>query len=109
MSGVVTLYTAINDAEAARQLARALLEERLIACANILPAGLSLYRWEGKTVEEPETVMLLKTTERLAPEAMARLVALHGYDTPAVLVWKAAGGHQPYLDWIAAKTRPDQE
>lgn len=89
------------DLKTARRLARAALEARLIACANIIPRIESHYRWQGRLEQSPETLMVLKTSQaRLA--ALEKLVlAKHPYDTPEFLVLKPNGGTRKYLAWWA--------
>lgn len=100
------VYTTFPDRTAAEEAARALLERRLIACANILPGMVSLYRWEGKTERAEEVVMLLKTTAARADAvvAVAAVAALHPYEVPAIVILPVAGGGAPFLAWIAAET-----
>jgi len=104
MSDIVTLYATTETEEEARRIAKTLVEERLVACANILPRGRSVYRWEGSVVEEGETYMLLKTRSDLAEMAVARLKALHSYEVPCIAVWPWAGGLAAYANWVATET-----
>lgn len=99
MSAVIALVTA-PDRESGEALARALVEERLAACANLLPGVTSLFRWEGAVQRETEVLLVLKTTSELAPRLTTRVPELHPYDVPEVLVISVAGGHGPYIDWI---------
>lgn len=105
--GAVILYTTWPDGDAAAQAAHTLLEERLIACANIFPAGRSAFRWEGGIEDSAETVALFKTSPARAGEARDRLIALHPYDEPCVLALdvdaeESAAG---FLAWIGSETR----
>ncbi|MGY6531675.1 divalent-cation tolerance protein CutA [Glycocaulis sp.] len=105
--GAVILYTTWPDGDAAAQAARTLLEEGLIACANIFPTGRSVFRWEGGIEDGAETVALFKTSPARAGEARDRLIALHPYDEPCVLALdvdaeKSAAG---FLAWIGSETR----
>jgi len=95
----VVLVTA-PDLRKARALAKAALEARLIACANLVPGIESHYRWQGKVQHGAEVLLLLKTaTTRLA--ALERLiVAKHPYDTPEFVVLPVEGGNKRYLDWL---------
>ncbi len=94
------LYVTCGSEGEARGIARAMVEERRAACANILPGMRSLYWWEGAVQEEGETVLILKTTDTMTDDAVARVVALHSYDTPCVVVLPSAGGNAAFLDWI---------
>jgi periplasmic divalent cation tolerance protein len=95
----VVLVTA-PDVKTARRLARAALEARLVACANLIPRIESHYWWQGKIESGAEVLLLLKTTTaRLA--ALERLmVARHPYDTPEFLVLPVTRGHRRYLAWV---------
>ena len=88
------------DVRTARKLARAALEARLIACANLIPKIESHYRWQGKIESGAEVLLVLKTTTaRLA--ALERLMlARHPYDTPEFLVLPISRGNKRYLDWV---------
>jgi periplasmic divalent cation tolerance protein len=95
----VVLVTA-PDADAALALARALVEERLAACGNVVSPVTSVYRWQGAVHESGEALLVLKTSgERLA-DMSARIVELHPYDVPEVLALGVDDGYQPYLDWL---------
>jgi periplasmic divalent cation tolerance protein len=89
------------DVKTARQLARAALEARLIACANLIPKIESHYWWQGKSMIGAEVLLILKTTTaRLA--ALEKLIsARHPYDTPEFLVLPISRGNRRYLDWVA--------
>ncbi|KPP80656.1 MAG: periplasmic divalent cation tolerance protein [Oceanicaulis sp. HLUCCA04] len=104
--GVVVLYTTWPDEASASAAARTLLDEKLIACVNILPAGRSIFRWDGAVTEEAETIALFKTAKARASDARTRLVALHPYDEPCVLALPAdtplsAGG---FVSWVMSET-----
>ena len=98
------LYVTAGSAEEATEIARTLVDERLAACANILPPIRSIYRWQGEIQDEPECAMIVKTRADMVEEATARIRALHSYDVPCVVALDVAGGHQPFLDWIVEET-----
>ena len=97
----IVLTTTANPEEAA-QLGRALVEERLAACATLIPAAQSIYRWEGQIESAPETLLLLKTGPDQLAALEARLHELHSYQTPEFLVLGVEAVSQPYLDWLQA-------
>ena len=101
---IVSLYVTTPDGATAERLGRALVTERLAACANVLPAVVSIYEWEHTLQREAEALLLCKTRAALVERASARLVELHPYDLPCVLVLPVVGGHGPYLDWIELHT-----
>lgn len=95
----VVLVTA-PDADTAARLARTLVEERLAACGNLVPGVRSIYRWEGRVCDEAEVLLILKTTAEGAEALRARVVALHPYACPEVLVLPVEAGHGPYARWV---------
>jgi periplasmic divalent cation tolerance protein len=103
-SAVLVLTTAPSD-EVARSIARELLGLGLIACANIVPGVRSVYRWKGEIHDDAEHVMVLKTTNDLAPSVETELIRLHPYETPEFLVVPASAGSEAYLAWIEASCR----
>jgi periplasmic divalent cation tolerance protein len=105
MSGLVTLYTTCADSAHAEALANRLLDERLIACANIIPGAISLYTWEGQRKRDQEVVVLMKTTASLADMVIARAKALHGYDVPALLAWPVQTADPAYVRWVKDNSR----
>tara|TARA_B100000513_G_C11738059_1_gene129250 strand:- start:128 stop:445 length:318 start_codon:yes stop_codon:yes gene_type:complete len=98
------LYMTAGDREEARRIAETLVDERLIACTNILGEIESVYRWEGKVTQGREVAMILKTRESLVDQVIARATALHSYDCPCVVVLGIENGHPPFLDWIVTET-----
>ena len=95
----VVFVTAPSEAEAAR-IGRTLVEERLAACANITGQIRSIYRWQDTIEDEPEFLMILKTSEDSLDALIARANELHGYDVPEIIALPIHKGHPPYLDWI---------
>jgi len=95
----IVLTTAADPEEAAR-LGQTLVEERLAACATLIPAAQSIYRWQGQVETATETLLLLKTETDQLPALEARLHALHSYQTPEFLVLKVESGSRGYLDWL---------
>jgi periplasmic divalent cation tolerance protein len=102
---LVVLVTA-PSAETAADVARALVEEGLAACGNVVPGLRSIYRWRGQVHDEAEALLVLKTERRLLEALKARLPALHPYQVPELLALPVEGGLAPYLEWIAASVRP---
>ena len=88
----------------AMAVARVLVDERLAACVNVLPAMTSIYRWDGAVQQEAEEQMVIKTsTDRLA-DLETRLRELHPYELPEFLVITADAGSEAYLKWIGVST-----
>jgi periplasmic divalent cation tolerance protein len=101
---IVVLVTTPTP-ERAAELARALVEERLAACGNVVPGLRSIYRWEGKVEDEGEALLLLKTTRARFEALRERVLALHPYAVPEVIALPVVAGSEPYLAWIAGETR----
>lgn len=97
---VVLVFTTAPDSETANAIAARLLEERLIACANILPGATSVYRWEGEVRSESEVVLILKSLAGVGARLSRRVAELHPYDLPELLTVEATDGSERYLDWV---------
>lgn len=104
MTDYCTLYVTVPDQEVALKISRLLLEERLIACANISDVMTSLYEWDGKICEDSERAMFLKTRKAISDKAINRIKELHPYDIPCIVQWDISDGHQPYLNWLGEQT-----
>jgi periplasmic divalent cation tolerance protein len=102
---VLLVLVTAPSAEKAAELARALVEERLAACGNVVPGLRSIYRWEGAVHDEAEALLLLKTTRARLEALRARVIELHPYEVPEVLAFAADAGSAPYLAWVADSTR----
>jgi periplasmic divalent cation tolerance protein len=104
MTDAQLVFTTLPTSDAAVTLARTLVEERLAACANILPAVRSIYRWQGKLQDENEVLLLLKTRSDQLERLKARILELHPYEVPEMLAVPVEAGYSGYLEWIAAET-----
>ena len=105
MTDAMLVFTTLPSADKAAELAKALVEERLAACANLLPAIRSIYRWQGKLQDENEVLVLLKTRAEHLERLKLRILELHPYEVPEVLAVPVEAGYQPYLDWLAGETK----
>ena len=95
----VALVTA-PDVKTARKLARAALEARLVACANLLPNVESHYWWQGKIERGAEVLLVLKTTTARLGALEKLILGEHPYDTPEFLVLPVTRGSKRYLEWV---------
>jgi periplasmic divalent cation tolerance protein len=100
----LVLTTCASQGEAAR-LARTLVEERLAACATLIPAVESIYHWQGQVESSTETLLLLKTGPEQLAALEARLHELHSYQTPEFVVLGVEAASQPYIDWLQTSLR----
>ncbi|MGH7952740.1 MAG: divalent-cation tolerance protein CutA [Limisphaerales bacterium] len=98
----IVLVTA-PDLKTARTLAKAGLQAKLIACANLVPKIESHYRWQGKIESGAEVLLILKTTKSKLAALEQLILAKHSYDTPEFLVLPLSAGSKKYLDWLAGK------
>jgi len=98
------VYMTAGSPEEAAAIGRSLVEERLVACVNIITPVQSIYRWEGRIEEAAEAVMVAKTTAHCLDRLVSRVKALHSYDCPCVVAWKITEGNPAFLDWIADET-----
>ena len=104
MERAVFVYTTYPSIVEAEEAGRALVEQRLAACVNILPGMISHYRWEGTIERGEEVVMLIKTRASLAEAVRAAVKERHSYTTPAILVLPIESIDQSYLAWVMAET-----
>lgn len=98
----LVFYVTHPDEATARQIATRLLDERLIACANIFPIQ-SMYRWEGAIQQENEWVSILKTSLALEKDLEAALIHLHPYQTPCILRYEVRA-NETYEQWVEDET-----
>jgi periplasmic divalent cation tolerance protein len=105
MTDALLVFTTLPSADKAAELAKLVVEERLAACANLLPAIRSIYRWQGKLQDENEVLLLLKTRAEHLERLKLRILELHPYEVPEVLAVPVEAGYQPYLDWLAGETK----
>ncbi|PKU25584.1 divalent-cation tolerance protein CutA [Telmatospirillum siberiense] len=103
-NGEVLLYLTAPDRGTALAIARALLEDRLIACANVIDGASSLYWWEGRIEEAAEALLIGKTTMTLMPSVTRRVKELHPYSCPCVAALPIVAGNPDFLGWIRAET-----
>lgn len=97
------LLTTAPSREEARQIATLLIDEKLAACVQLLPIE-SFYVWDGKTQNEPEVLLLVKTRSALFETAIARIKQIHSYSVPQIVATNFTAGFAGYFDWIASVT-----
>ncbi len=99
-TSVLTVLVTAPDMVQGERLARALVEERLAACANVVPRVVSLYWWEESVQRNEEALLILKTTAGRLAALESRVLELHPYEVPEVLALEVRHGHEPYLAWV---------
>ena len=101
-----SVYVTAGSPDEARRLARSLVEERLVACANVIDPATSFYWWEGKVQESGEAVLIAKTREDRVAAVIARVKELHSYTCPCVVALPILAGNPDFLSWIDAEAQP---
>ena len=105
---IVVLIT-VPTQEAGGRIARALVEEHLAACVNLIPGLTSTFWWEGAVQTEAEALLIVKSQRPLFEVLAARVRALHPYTVPEIIALPLAAGNQPYLDWVRDAVSPAEE
>jgi periplasmic divalent cation tolerance protein len=102
-SAALVVLTTLATAEDARQLVKALVGERLVACGTLLPGARSIYRWEGELTEEDEVLVVLKTDVSKWEALAAAVRARHPYEVPELLALPVERGLDRYLVWLTSE------
>ena len=97
---VVSVYAIFADADQAERIGRAMVEERLAACINMLGPVRSIYRWQGAVETADEVAAILKTRHDTADALITRIAALHSYDVPCIVTWPVNKLLGAYADWV---------
>ena len=98
------LYITSKDEKEAKQIAKVLVKEKLVACVNIHSID-SVYEWKGKIEDGNEVVMIAKTTDDLVYEAMEKVKELHSYDCPCILVIPVETANKEFVEWMNKVTK----
>jgi periplasmic divalent cation tolerance protein len=105
MTEKVAVFVTAPDEENAARIGRALVDERLAACANIIRGIRSIYIWKEEIFDEPECLLLIKTVADNFTPIEKRVRELHPYEVPEIVAVRISEGSKPYLDWIEKNTR----
>jgi periplasmic divalent cation tolerance protein len=97
---VDSVYAVFADAEEAERIGRAMVEQRLAACVNILGPVQSIYRWQGAVETAGEVAAIFKTSDDRADALVARIADMHSYDVPCVVTWPIDKILAAYADWV---------
>ena len=103
-SAIIIFITASSDEEA-KKVATALVNEKLVACVNIIPKIHSIYWWEGKVCQDDEVMLISKSKQSLFPAIMDRVKSLHSYKVPEIISFPISEGLPEYLNWIEEVTK----
>lgn len=99
---IVVFSTVPRDKSAS--LARILIDQHVVACVNVVPVR-SYYRWKGEFCDEPEDLLIMKTTKEKAGGVIAAIKAHHPYELPEIIALPVVDGHHPYLEWVDQETQ----
>jgi periplasmic divalent cation tolerance protein len=97
---VILALTTCPDEASARQIAAALVKERLATCVNRVGGIGSTYFWDGRLQDEAEILLIIKTTAGRLGDLEARLRSLHPYELPELVAIPVMGGNEAYLEWV---------
>ena len=103
--GIYFIYSPCAGRSEAEAIGERLVVERLAACANIIPAITSIYRWRGKLVKEKEAVLIAKTHRPLVDKAIARIGELHSYELPSITAFCEAAAEAKWRAWLAEQLK----
>ena len=105
MTHAIVVLSTCSSEEEASKIAKALVEEQLAACVNILSPVRSIYRWEGKICDEKEWLLIIKTGRERFEESERRIKSLHSYSVPEIICLPIVEGSLDYLEWLEETTR----
>jgi periplasmic divalent cation tolerance protein len=104
MTDYIVVFVTAPESEAV-DLAKNLVEERLVACVNLVPALRSIYWWQGKVEDQPEVLCIMKTRSNLFEPLRDRVRELHSYEVEEIIALPIEAGNPPYLEWIKENTK----
>jgi periplasmic divalent cation tolerance protein len=105
MTNYIVIYITTASVNEAKKIGRALVEEKLVACSNIISPIRSIYSWQGKICDDKEALMVLKTRKKLFNQIVKRVEKLHSYDVPEIIAMPIIEGSSKYLSWLNEETK----
>lgn len=108
MTDMLIVFSTFGSEEDAARVTRALVEERLIACANLIPGARSIYRWKEGVVDEREVVVIMKSRKQDWSALLSRLHEMHPYEMPECIAVRLAAGAPRYMEWLEASLEPGE-
>ena len=103
----IIILTTVGTPEDAHRIAGQLVENRLAACVNIIDGVTSLYRWQGKVMEDRELILLIKSVETRIDELKEAIYSLHPYEVPEFVVIDPTSVASPYREWLVTASKED--
>ncbi len=105
MNNFIVIYITTGSVNEAKKIGRALVEEKLVACSNVISPIRSIYSWQGKICDDKEAMMILKTRKTHFKQIVKRVEKLHSYDVPEIIAMPIIEGSSKYLSWINEETK----
>jgi periplasmic divalent cation tolerance protein len=109
MTDKIVVLSTCQSADEAARIARALVEKKLAACVNVMPAVRSVYRWKGAVEDQEETLLVIKSSRGLFDQLRAELEKLHSYEVPEIIAVPIVEGSEGYLEWLERALAPKPE
>ncbi len=106
-SDFILVISTTGSVREAERISKILVEEHLVACANVVPSVRSFYWWEGKVCQDAEALIFMKTMSDKLEALKETLTRLHSYDVPELIVTPIVQGLDPYLTWVRESTHPE--
>ena len=100
------IYITIPKNKEARDIAKGLIERRLVACANIIKGMISIYRWDGKLQEDQEYILIVKSRSCLFEKIRSYVLSVHSAECPCIMMFPIRKGHPSFLHWVQGETQP---
>ena len=101
----IVLFITTATTNEAQRISKVLLEQRKVACVNIVPSVSSLFWWENKLDSAHESLLIVKTKASLLNEVVRLVREIHSYDIPEIIALPIVGGNQDYLEWIGKEVK----
>ena len=101
----IVLFITTATTNEAQRISKVLLEQRKVACVNIVPRVSSLFWWENKLDSAHESILIVKTKASLLNEVVRLVREIHSYDIPEIIALPIVGGNQDYLEWIGKEVK----
>lgn len=101
----LVVFVTTGSEQEAREISHALVQDRLVACVNIIPTVQSIFQWEGIVTEEQENLLIMKTTSAAFCELEAAIKAQHSYRVPEIIALPVQMGSSDYLAWVRQQVK----
>jgi len=98
------IYSTTGTIDEGKKIARILVEEKLVACVNIIPHVNSIYRWQGNIEEDDESILIAKTTDKNIEKVIQKIKKTHSYEVPDIVAFPITSGFKKYLKWVEDET-----